>query len=117
MASSSSESMPVTTADEATGTQDIFNKQLETYRRVVATNLMFHREVYGLLRDLLVGIKPARVGWIGGAQQRRDGRGNNRDINWLAPVLCQVELRKLRAFLEVRQKQCHPRDARRCRCT
>jgi len=50
--------MPVTTADEATGTQDIFNKELETYRRVVATNLMFHREVYGLLRDLLVEHAP-----------------------------------------------------------
>ncbi|MFB9984256.1 class I SAM-dependent methyltransferase [Mesorhizobium kowhaii] len=58
MASSSSKSMPVTTANEATGSQDMFNKELETYRRIVAANLMFHREVYGLLRDLLVEHAP-----------------------------------------------------------
>ena len=58
MASSSSESMPVATVNEATGSQDMFNKELETYRRIVATNLMFHREVYGLLRDLLVEHAP-----------------------------------------------------------
>jgi len=58
MASSSSESMPVATVNEATGSQDMFNKELETYRRIVAANLMFHREVYGLLRDLLVEHAP-----------------------------------------------------------
>ncbi|MER9144249.1 class I SAM-dependent methyltransferase [Mesorhizobium sp. M0871] len=58
MASSSSESIPATAVDEATGSQDMFNQELETYRRIVAANLMFHREVYGLLRDLLVEHAP-----------------------------------------------------------
>lgn len=34
-------------------TQAVFNEQLSTYRRVVGENLMYHREVYGLLRKLL----------------------------------------------------------------
>jgi SAM-dependent methyltransferase len=55
----SSESMPVTTGSEATGSLDMFNQELETYRRIVGANLMFHREVYGLLRDLLVEHAPA----------------------------------------------------------
>jgi ubiquinone/menaquinone biosynthesis C-methylase UbiE len=33
--------------------QAMFNAQLATYRKIVAANLMFHREVYGLLRSLL----------------------------------------------------------------
>jgi SAM-dependent methyltransferase len=33
--------------------QAMFNKQLATYRKVVRENLMFHREVYGLLRGVL----------------------------------------------------------------
>jgi SAM-dependent methyltransferase len=31
----------------------MFNKQLATYRKIVEANLMFHREVYGLLRNVL----------------------------------------------------------------
>ena len=41
---------PLSDADE---TQAMFNKQLSAYRRIVGENLMFHREVYGLLRDVL----------------------------------------------------------------
>ena len=37
-------------ADDA---QAMFNKHLATYRKIVGENLMFHREVYGLLRYLL----------------------------------------------------------------
>ena len=33
--------------------QAMFNKHLATYRKIVGENLMFHREVYGLLHDLL----------------------------------------------------------------
>ncbi|RWX62431.1 class I SAM-dependent methyltransferase [Mesorhizobium sp. M4B.F.Ca.ET.089.01.1.1] len=55
----SSEGMPVTTGSEATGSQNMFNQELETYRRIVAANLMFHREVYRLLRDVLTELAPA----------------------------------------------------------
>jgi len=55
----SSEGMPVTTGSEATGSQDMFNQELDTYRRIVAANLMFHREVYRLLRDQLAEHAPA----------------------------------------------------------
>ena len=34
-------------------TQALFNKQLAAYRKIVGENLMFHREVYGLLHDVL----------------------------------------------------------------
>lgn len=37
-------------ADDA---QALFNRQLATYRKVVGENLMFHREVYDLLRNTL----------------------------------------------------------------
>jgi len=37
-------------ADDA---QAMFNRQLATYRKIVGANLMFHREVYGLLRNVL----------------------------------------------------------------
>jgi SAM-dependent methyltransferase len=33
--------------------QAMFNKHLATYRKIVGENLMFHREVYGLLHNLL----------------------------------------------------------------
>ncbi|MGX5843577.1 class I SAM-dependent methyltransferase [Mesorhizobium sp. ArgA1] len=59
MASSSNDRVMVTSGDDVTGSQDMFNKELETYRRIVGANLMFHREVYGLLRDLLVKQAPA----------------------------------------------------------
>ena len=39
-------------ADDA---QAMFNRQLATYRKIVGANLMFHREVYGLLRNVLSG--------------------------------------------------------------
>jgi len=42
------------TASAATDdAQAMFNKHLATYRKIVGENLMFHREVYGLLRTLL----------------------------------------------------------------
>ncbi len=44
------ESTASTTADDA---QAMFNKHLTIYRKIVGENLMFHREVYGLLRNLL----------------------------------------------------------------
>ncbi|RWB20768.1 class I SAM-dependent methyltransferase [Mesorhizobium sp.] len=59
MANASTESMPVTMGTKASGSQDMFNRELETYRRIVGANLMFHREVYDVLRDLLVEQAPA----------------------------------------------------------
>ncbi|KQV66045.1 class I SAM-dependent methyltransferase [Rhizobium sp. Root1220] len=44
------ESISSTSADDA---QAMFNKHLATYRKIVGENLMFHREVYGLLHNLL----------------------------------------------------------------
>ena len=41
---------PSTSADD---TYAVFNQQLSTYRRIVSENLMYHREVYALLRDVL----------------------------------------------------------------
>ncbi|MER9832613.1 class I SAM-dependent methyltransferase [Mesorhizobium sp. M0134] len=38
---------------DADDTQALFNKQLAAYRKIVGENLMFHREVYGLLRNVL----------------------------------------------------------------
>ena len=38
---------------DADVTQALFNRQLATYRKIVGENLMFHREVYGLLHDVL----------------------------------------------------------------
>ena len=58
MANLSSESMPERSRSEASGSQDMFNRELETYRKIVAANLMFHREVYGLLHDLIVEHAP-----------------------------------------------------------
>ena len=34
-------------------THAVFNEQLSTYRRIVGENLMYHREVYALLKNLL----------------------------------------------------------------
>ncbi|TIQ27180.1 MAG: class I SAM-dependent methyltransferase [Mesorhizobium sp.] len=59
MASASTESMPVTMDTKVAGSQDMFNRELDTYRRVVGANLMYHREVYGLLRGLLIEQAPA----------------------------------------------------------
>jgi SAM-dependent methyltransferase len=46
---------PSLAADE---TQALFNRQLAAYRRIVGANLMFHREVYGLLREVLARDMP-----------------------------------------------------------
>ncbi|RWB36678.1 class I SAM-dependent methyltransferase, partial [Mesorhizobium sp.] len=59
MAGSSNETTLVRAGDDAVGSQDMFNKELQTYRKIVGANLMFHREVYGVLRDLLVEHAPA----------------------------------------------------------
>jgi SAM-dependent methyltransferase len=39
--------------------QALFNRQLATYRKVTRANLMYHREVYGLLREALIAEAPA----------------------------------------------------------
>jgi SAM-dependent methyltransferase len=44
------ESTASTTTDDA---QAMFNRHLATYRKIVGENLMFHREVYSLLRNQL----------------------------------------------------------------
>ena len=44
------EDSALTGADD---THAVFNEQLSTYRRIVSENLMYHREVYALLKDLL----------------------------------------------------------------
>ncbi|RWM05325.1 MAG: class I SAM-dependent methyltransferase [Mesorhizobium sp.] len=59
MASASTESGLATTDNGAAGAQDMFNSELETYRRIIGANLMFHQEIYHLLRDLLVEQAPA----------------------------------------------------------
>jgi SAM-dependent methyltransferase len=38
--------------------QELFAKSLATYRKVEAANYMAHREVYGLLHDVLVSEAP-----------------------------------------------------------
>jgi SAM-dependent methyltransferase len=38
---------------DADDTQALFNRQLAAYRKIVGENLMFHRQVYDLLRDVL----------------------------------------------------------------
>ena len=58
MAGPSNDTMLVRAGD-AVGSQDMFNKELRTYRKIVGANLMYHREVYGLLRHLLVEHAPA----------------------------------------------------------
>jgi SAM-dependent methyltransferase len=44
--------------------QAMFNKHLATYRKIVGENLMFHREVYGLLRELLAGTMKAPFSFL-----------------------------------------------------
>ncbi|WP_331374816.1 class I SAM-dependent methyltransferase [Sinorhizobium chiapasense] len=44
------ESTSLASTDDA---QAMFNKHLATYRKIVGENLMFHREVYGLLQNVL----------------------------------------------------------------
>src|SRR3712207_2053429 len=39
-------------------TQAIFQTQWQTYRKVIERNYMFHREVYGLLHEMLVTEAP-----------------------------------------------------------
>ncbi|RUT88894.1 class I SAM-dependent methyltransferase, partial [Mesorhizobium sp. USDA-HM6] len=59
MANASTESTLVTKNNAAAGSQDMFNRELETYRRIVGANLMYHQDVYHLLRGLLVEQAPA----------------------------------------------------------
>jgi SAM-dependent methyltransferase len=40
-------------AHEGGEAQALFNRQLATYRKVTRENLMYHREVYGLLREVV----------------------------------------------------------------
>jgi SAM-dependent methyltransferase len=40
-------------------TQAMFNRQLATYRKITRENLMYHREVYGILREVLIAEAPA----------------------------------------------------------
>jgi SAM-dependent methyltransferase len=46
---------PLTGADD---TYAVFNQQLSTYRKIVGENLMYHREVYALLKKVLSGQMP-----------------------------------------------------------
>ena len=39
--------------------QAMFNRQLATYRKITRENLMYHREVYGILREVLIAEAPA----------------------------------------------------------
>ena len=41
--------------------QELFAKGLATYQKVVAQNYMAHREVYGLLHDMLVSEAPRQI--------------------------------------------------------
>jgi hypothetical protein len=34
--------------------QAMFNRQLATYRKITREYLMYHREVYGILREVLI---------------------------------------------------------------
>ena len=46
---------PLTDADD---TYAVFNQQLSTYRKIIGENLMYHREVYALLKNVLSGQMP-----------------------------------------------------------
>lgn len=46
------------TLTQVDDTHAVFNEQLSTYRRIVGENLMYHREVYALLRNLLAEEMP-----------------------------------------------------------
>ena len=37
----------------------MFNRQLATYRKITRESLMYHREVYGILREVLIAEAPA----------------------------------------------------------
>lgn len=50
--------------EPATDTQALFNRQLATYRKVTRENLMFHHEVYGLLREVVVAAAPQRFSFL-----------------------------------------------------
>ena len=47
------DTMKVSSLTSADDTYAVFNEQLSTYRRIVGENLMYHREVYALLREVL----------------------------------------------------------------
>lgn len=51
----STKNSPSTGADD---TYAVFNQQLSTYRKIVGENLMYHREVYALLKTTLCGQMP-----------------------------------------------------------
>ncbi len=44
--------------------QAMFNRQLATYRKIVAANCMYHREVYALLRNALAMHMPAPFAFV-----------------------------------------------------
>ncbi|RAZ78445.1 hypothetical protein DPM35_07715 [Mesorhizobium atlanticum] len=43
MAGSLNDTMLVRAGDDAVGPQDMFNKELQTYHKIVGANLIFHR--------------------------------------------------------------------------
>lgn len=45
--------MSISAATITDESQAMFNRQLATYRKIVGANLMYHREIYGLLNDVL----------------------------------------------------------------
>jgi hypothetical protein len=44
--------------------QALFDQQLAAYRRIVAENLMYHREVYGCLHDVLSRLEPGPLKFL-----------------------------------------------------
>jgi SAM-dependent methyltransferase len=50
--------------EPASDTQALFNRQLATYRKVTRENLMNHREVYGLLKEIVLAEAPQRFSFL-----------------------------------------------------
>lgn len=128
MGGSSNDSMLVAASDAA-GSQDMFNRELQTYRRIMGANLMFHREVYGILRGLLVEHAPASFRFLdiacgdasaSAAMLRTMAIGNYVGIDLSKACLrlaaqeldglpCPVELR-CSDFAQAMEKWCEPVD-------
>jgi len=51
-------------AEPGADTQALFNRQLATYRKVTRENLMYHREVYGLLKEIVLAETPQRFSFL-----------------------------------------------------
>jgi hypothetical protein len=51
-------------AEPEDAAQAMFNRQLATYRKITRENLMYHREVYGILREVLIAEAPAPFSFL-----------------------------------------------------